>query len=207
MNVFGHNVTNVTDDTRKVTEGSLFVAIKGENFNGESAAEDMLAKGAAAILTQTDLGLGDRQILVSNVRLAFAQAASAFCGNPTDSLKLIAVTGTNGKSTVATLIKGILEERGRKCGFIGTTGCDTGSGMCESTLTTPKQDELYRLFAQMRDNGAEFCVMETSSQALDQYRLADERFEVGIFTNLTQDHFPWHDGKLFRSQSEIVPAM
>jgi UDP-N-acetylmuramoyl-L-alanyl-D-glutamate--2,6-diaminopimelate ligase len=188
-------VTNVTDDTREVVEGSLFVAIKGEHFNGEAVAPEMLEKGAVAVITQTDLGLGDRQILVDNVRLAYAQAASQFHGTPTSKLKLIAVTGTNGKTTVASLIKFIIEGHGHKCGFIGTTCYDTckpDGEVHHSTLSTPRQDELYRLFAEMVENKAEFCVMEASSQALDQFRIAGEMFEVGIFTNLTQDHLDWH---------------
>ncbi|MCL1831865.1 MAG: UDP-N-acetylmuramoyl-L-alanyl-D-glutamate--2,6-diaminopimelate ligase [Oscillospiraceae bacterium] len=195
VNVMGLNVTNVTDDTRKVKQGSLYVAIKGSAFDGEAAATSALGNGAVTVLTQTDLGLNDKQILVDNVRLAYAQAASEFYGHPTTKMRLIAVTGTNGKSTVATLIKAILvSKNANKCGFIGTTGVDVcdGNGTRESALTTPKQDELYRLFAEMAANGAQFCVMETSSQALDQYRIANERFAVGIFTGLTQDHLDWH---------------
>jgi UDP-N-acetylmuramoyl-L-alanyl-D-glutamate--2,6-diaminopimelate ligase len=184
--------TNVTDDTRNVVKGSLFVAIKGENFDGEKVAADMLEKGAAAVLTQTDLGLGERQILVDNVRAAYAREASAFYGNPTAELQLIAVTGTNGKTTVSTLIKAVIDRAGYKCGFIGTTEYDTCGRVYESHLSTPRQDELYRLFAEMLANGAQFCVMEASSQALDQYRIAGEVFRVGIFTNLTQDHLDWH---------------
>ncbi|MCL2754185.1 MAG: UDP-N-acetylmuramoyl-L-alanyl-D-glutamate--2,6-diaminopimelate ligase [Oscillospiraceae bacterium] len=194
MKVFGVEVSGITDDTRSVCAGSLFVAIKGANFDGEAAAADMLGRGAAAVLTQRDLGLGEQQILVPNVRLAYAQAASEFYGRPADKLKLIAVTGTNGKTTVATLIKGILEGNGHKCGFIGTTGYDTGDGMREipGGLTTPKQDELYRLFAEMAENRLPYCVMEASSQALEQFRIAGISFEIGVFTNLTQDHLDWH---------------
>jgi UDP-N-acetylmuramoyl-L-alanyl-D-glutamate--2,6-diaminopimelate ligase len=196
MNLFDvfneYEVTNVTDDTRNVVEGSVFVAIRGESFNGEAAAADMLARGAVAVITQRDLGLGERQILVENARLAYAQAVSRFFGNPTARLKLIAVTGTNGKSTVASLIKELIDSAGHKCGFIGTTCYDTCGSTYEAHLSTPRQDELYRLFAEMRDNGADYCVMEASSQALDQYRIAGEMFEVGIFTNLTQDHLDWH---------------
>jgi UDP-N-acetylmuramoyl-L-alanyl-D-glutamate--2,6-diaminopimelate ligase len=190
--LFGkYKITNVTDDTRSVKLGSLFVAIKGENFDGEQAAAEMLSKGAAAVITQSDLGL-ENQVIVENTRLAFAQAASQFYGNPTSKLKLIGVTGTNGKSTVASLIKIILEKLGHKCGFIGTTCYDVCGKAYEAKLSTPRQDELYRLFAEMADNGAEFCVMEASSQALDQYRIAGEVFETGVFTNLTQDHLDWH---------------
>jgi UDP-N-acetylmuramoyl-L-alanyl-D-glutamate--2,6-diaminopimelate ligase len=198
MKVFGFDVTNVTDDSRRVCSGSMYVAIRGANFDGESVAGEMLTKGAVCVMSERDLGLGEHGIIVANARLGYAQAVSEFYGKPTAKLKLLAVTGTNGKSTVATLIKTVIENSGRKCGFIGTTGIDTcselvsGMGVVAHGLTTPKQDELYRLFAEMVENGAEFCVMETSSQALDQYRIADESFEVGVFTNLTQDHLDWH---------------
>ena len=187
-----YNIVNVTDDSRNVVEGSVFVAIKGENFDGEAVAAEMLSKGAVAVVTQRDLGLKN-QVIVENVRLAFAQAASRFYRQPTSRLKLIAVTGTNGKSTVATLIKTVIEKSGCKCGFIGTTCYDVCSHtVYESHLSTPRQDELYKLFAEMVDNNAEYCVMEASSQALDQFRIAGESFEVGVFTNLTQDHLDWH---------------
>ncbi|MCL1789365.1 MAG: UDP-N-acetylmuramoyl-L-alanyl-D-glutamate--2,6-diaminopimelate ligase [Oscillospiraceae bacterium] len=189
-----YKITNVTDDTRNVKQGSLFIAVKGEHFDGEKSVAEMFLKGAAAVVTEHDLGFTN-QIIVDNARLAFAQAASRFYGNPTDKLKLIAVTGTNGKSTVASLIKMILEKIGHKTGFIGTTCydvCNPDGCVYESKLSTPRQDELYRLFAEMVVHKAEFCVMETSSQALDQFRIAGETFETGVFTNLTQDHLDWH---------------
>jgi UDP-N-acetylmuramoyl-L-alanyl-D-glutamate--2,6-diaminopimelate ligase len=191
MNIYGYEVTNVTDDTRNVVKGSLFAAIKGDNFDGEKAAQEMLTKGAAAVITQTDLGL-ENQVIVENVRLAYAWAVSEFYGNPTSKLKLIAVTGTNGKTTVASLIKTAIEKLGHKCGFIGTTCYDTCGKIYQSHLSTPRQDELYRLFTEMVNNQAQYCVMEASSQALDQYRIAGETFQIGIFTNLTQDHLDWH---------------
>ncbi|MCL1903869.1 MAG: UDP-N-acetylmuramoyl-L-alanyl-D-glutamate--2,6-diaminopimelate ligase [Oscillospiraceae bacterium] len=191
-----YEITNVTDDTRNVKRGSLFVAIKGEHFNGEEAAAEMLIKGAVCVIAERDLGLTpERQLVVDNARLAYAKAASEFYGNPTASLKLIAVTGTNGKSTVSTLIKHILENRGHKTGFIGTTHydvCNSDGSVYESKLSTPRQDELYKLFAEMNNNDVEFCVMEASSQALDQFRIGGETFEAGVFTNLTQDHLDWH---------------
>jgi len=194
-NIFNqHNITNVTDDTRNVVKGSLYVAIKGENFDGEKVAADMINKGAVVVITEQDLKLKE-QVIVDNVRLAYAQAASRFYSNPTSKLKLIAVTGTNGKSTVASLIKIIFEKLGHKCGFIGTTcydTCNADNKTYEAHLSTPRQDELYRLFAEMVDNNVEYCVMEASSQALDQNRIAGEIFETGVFTNLTQDHLDWH---------------
>jgi len=185
-------IKGVTDDTRKVAEGWAFVAIKGENFDGHDAASEMLKKGAAAVITERDLQL-PKQIVVSNTRAAFAQLVSEFYGNPTKRLKLIAVTGTNGKSTVTSLIKRILEEQGHKTGLIGTICYDACAGEPrEARLTTPKADELYALFAEMVENGAEYCAIEASSQALAQSRFSHESFECGVFTNLTRDHLDWH---------------
>lgn len=185
-------VTGVTDNTADFKKGNIFVCIKGENFDGHSVAEKMFEKGAAAVVVERDLGLPN-QIIVPNTRKELARLASEFYGNPTKKLKLIGVTGTNGKSTVIALIKHILEARGHKVGSIGTVCYDTAGKIYEADLTVPRQTELYRLFREMADNGAEYCVVEASSQALDQNRFAeDERFAAAVFTNLTQDHLDWH---------------
>jgi len=189
-----HNfdITGVTDDTREVKPGYAFVAVKGENFDGRAAASDMLGKGASVVVTETDLGL-PAQVIVPDARAAYAEIAKAFYGDPTNALKLIAVTGTNGKSTTAYLIKRILDGLGHKTGLIGTICYDVCDGNPrEARLTTPRQNELYSLFAEMAGNGAEYCVIEASSQALSQSRFAKERFVCGIFTNLTRDHIDWH---------------
>jgi len=180
-----------TDDSRELRAGDIFVCIKGDNFDGHTVAAEMLVKGASAVVTERDLGL-DKQIIVPNTRKYLAGLASDFYGNPTKSLKLIAATGTNGKSTVIALIKHILEQQGHKCGSIGTIGYDTVRKTYPARLTLPLQKDLYRLFREMADNGAEYCVVEASSQALAQDRFADEIFETAVFTNLTQDHLDYH---------------
>lgn len=184
-------VNTVTDDTRKVSENDIFVAITGKNFDGHSACAEMLEKGAAAVVVERDLGL-KQQIIVENSRLFYSVLASRYYGYPTKRLKLIAVTGTNGKTTIANLIRDMLSLNGKKCGCIGTAGYDVCGKMYEARLTTPYQMDLYRYFREMADNGAEYCVMEASSQALSQFRFSGERFICGIFTNLTQDHLDWH---------------
>ena len=181
----------ITDDTRKVNPGDIFVAITGRNFDGHTACADMLAKGAAAVVADHDLGL-PQQILTDNTRRMYGVLSSRYFGEPTKRLKLIAATGTNGKTTTVNIIKHILTETGHKCGCIGTAGYDVCGNVYEAHLTTPYQFDLYRLFREMADNGAEFCAMEASSQALSQFRFVDERFVCGIFTNLTQDHLDWH---------------
>jgi len=191
VKIFDSEVTGITDDSREITAGNIFVCIKGAHFDGHDAAREMLEKGAAAIIAERDLGL-EKQIIVPNTRRELARLASEFCGNPTKDLKLVAATGTNGKSTVIALIKHILEVGGRKVASIGTVGYDTCGKTYEAKLTVPRQTELYKLFREAADNGAEYCVAEASSQALAQERFAEEVFECAVFTNLTQDHLDWH---------------
>ncbi len=181
----------ITDDTRKVKAGDVFIAITGRNFDGHSACAEMLDKGAAAIVVDHDLGL-PRQIITDDTRKTFSILSSRYYGEPTKKLKLIAATGTNGKTTSVNIIKHILSENGHRCGCIGTAGYDVCGKTYEAHLTTPYQFDLYGYFREMLDNGAEYCVMEASSQALSQSRFVGETFECGIFTNLTQDHLDWH---------------
>ena len=181
----------ITDDTRKLKPGDIFVAITGRSFDGHAACADMLAKGASAVVADHDLGL-PQQILTGDTRRMYGVLSSRYFGDPTKRLKLIAATGTNGKTTTVNIIKHIMNENGHKCGCIGTAGYDVCGKVYEAHLTTPYQFDLYRLFKEMADNGAEYCVMEASSQALSQSRFVDEHFVCGIFTNLTQDHLDWH---------------
>lgn len=184
-------VASVTDETAKVGKNDIFVCIKGKSFDGHDAAKEMLEKGAAAVVTEQDLGL-ERQIIVTSTRKYFSVLASRYYGEPTKRLKLIAATGTNGKSTIVNIIRFMLTELGHKTGCIGTVGYDVCGKIYEAHLTTPRPMQLYSYFREMADNGAEYCVLEASSQALAQYRLYGERFEAGIFTNLTQDHLDFH---------------
>ena len=187
-------IRSVTDDTRELQKGDIFVCIKGNNFDGHSAAADMLKKGAAAVVAEQDLGL-DRQIIVPDTRKQYALLAAAYHGNPEKKLKLIAVTGTNGKTTTAHLIQAILQDNGKKCACFGTTGNDVCGKVYEpdgAIPTTPRPMAFFGLLAEAAQNGAEYCSIEASSQALAQSRLYGIRFEIGVFTNLTQDHLDVH---------------
>ncbi len=184
-------IGKITDDTRKLRTGDIFVAISGRNFDGHAACAEMLGKGAAAVVVSRDMGL-PQQILTDDTRKMFGVLSSRYFGEPTKRLKLIAATGTNGKTTTVNIIKHIMNENGHKCGCIGTAGYDVCGKIYEAHLTTPYQFDLYGYFREMADNGAEYCVMEASSQALSQSRFVGETFECGIFTNLTQDHLDWH---------------
>ncbi len=187
----GTEITAVTDDNRKITAGSLFVCIEGKNFDGHSAAEDALRAGAAAVVTQRPLGLS-AEIQVPNTRAAYALLCAGWFGNPAESLQLVGVTGTNGKTTSCFLLYDVLTRFGVRCGLIGTVkNCIAGEEV-PATLTTPDPFELHGLFRRMVDAGCTHCVMEASSQALAQYRLEGVHFEAAIFTNLTQDHLDYH---------------
>ncbi len=185
------DAADVTQDSRLVKEGSLFVCVKGAAFDGHSVAEEMLKNGAAAVVVERDLGL-DRQILVENSRASFSPICANFYGNPAQKLKLIGLTGTNGKTTTTFLIKQILENVGKKVGLIGTVQNMIGDEVYPAKYTTPDPYELQKLFAMMVEAECEYCVMEVSSQALAQGRVNGLRFAVGAFTNLTQDHLDYH---------------
>ena len=196
--VYSGNDTDIsflTDDTRKVGEGCLFACIKGERFDGETAAEEMLGKGAAVVLCSRDLGLGDRQIITDDVRRAYGIMTAHSHGDPQEKMHLIGITGTNGKTTTATLVHHIIMHSGSKCGFIGTTAVLCGNEPMERddrTPTTPATGELYEIFEKMAAAGCKYCVMEVSSFALAQNRIGPAVFDVSVFTNLTQDHLDYH---------------
>jgi UDP-N-acetylmuramoyl-L-alanyl-D-glutamate--2,6-diaminopimelate ligase len=184
-------VLDVTQDSRLVKEGFLFICIKGAAFDGHSVAGEMLEKGAAAIVVEYDLGLPN-QIIVENSRAVYSPICANFFGNPAQKLKLIGLTGTNGKTTTTFLIKQILENVGKKVGLIGTVQNMVGDEVYPAKFTTPDPYELQKLFAKMVEKGCEYCVMEVSSQALAQGRVNGLRFTLAAFTNLTQDHLDYH---------------
>lgn len=184
-------VTDVTSDSRQVKEGFLFVCIKGASFDGHSVAQQMLDIGAVAVVCEYDLGV-ENQIIVDDTRKAYSPICASFFGNPADSLKLIGLTGTNGKTTTTFLIKQILENVGKKVGLIGTVQNMVCDEVYPAHYTTPDPHELQSLFRKMVDAGCEYCIMEVSSQALAQGRVEGIHFHIGAFTNLTQDHLDYH---------------
>ena len=185
-------ISSVTDDTRKVIEGSLFVCVKGGSFDGHTAAAEMLEKGAAAVVCERDLGLGDRQIITDNSRKLYGQICSAWFGHPERKMKLIGVTGTNGKTTITNVIKHILMKNGHKTGLVGTIQNEIGDEILHTDNTTPMAYDFMGLLAKMADAGCEYVVMEVSSFGLCQYRIGSSYFDVAVFTNLTQDHLDYH---------------
>lgn len=185
------DIHSVTSDTRQVEPGSLFVCIKGSKFDGHDHVRDALDAGAAAVVTEKDLGLSN-QVLVKNTREIYGIICGNFFGNPAKKLKLLAVTGTNGKTSITYLLKHILEHAEKKVGLIGTIHNQIADITFPSKYTTPDPLQLHAMFSRMEKAGCEYVVMEASSHALDQNRLTGLRFESAIFTNLTQDHLDYH---------------
>lgn len=185
------DVLNVTDDSRKVVKGSAFVCIKGLNFDGHTKASDAILKGASVIISEEPTGVPN-EVVVKNSRSAYALICANFFGKPSEKIKIIGITGTNGKTSTAFILSDILNRVGRKCGIIGTVKNFDGEKCYPSHLTTPDPIELSKLFSDMVKNECEYCVMEVSSQALDQRRLEGINFELAIFTNLTEDHLDYH---------------
>lgn len=184
-------ITALCRDSRKVTKGCVFVCIQGTGVDSHAFAEGAVQAGAAAVVVQRDLGL-PCQILVENTRTAWGQMCANWFGHPSKQLKLIGVTGTNGKTSTTYLLKAILEKAGHKVGLIGTIRNLIGDIEIAAGHTTPDAYDLQQMFGQMAEAGCDYAVMELSSHALDQGRVEGCRFEAGIFTNLTQDHLDYH---------------
>lgn len=188
-------ITQVTSDSEGIVPGGLFVALRGTKQNGEDFIERARANGAALVLCESDRG----DLRCSGARLALAHLCRTFYGSGIERLHLVGVTGTNGKTTVVSLLRSIALAAGRPCGSIGTLGCELygGSGGLtrlpgEGNMTTPDPEVLYPVLSQMATEGAEYVFAEVSSHALAMKKADALRFDVGIFTNLTRDHLDFH---------------
>ena len=183
----------VTDDSRAVTGGSLFVAVKGERVDGHGFVEQAIKAGAVAVLAQAPVGAGSVPfVLVADSRKALGLLGSRFHGDPSARLKMIGVTGTNGKTTTTYLCKALLEGIGRRVGLIGTVGYQIGQETFPASHTTPGALDLQGLLAKMVESGLTAAVMEVSSHALALDRTSGCEYDVAVFTNLTQDHLDFH---------------
>ena len=190
-NAEDREVTGIVIDSRKVVKGSLFIAIKGDTFDGHTAAKQALLDGAAAVVTERHLGL-DNEITVEDTRKANALLCSAYFGNPSKKLRMVGVTGTNGKSTVTSLVKQSLQSLGYDTGLIGTINYEIAGSEIPAKFTTPEPWDLNALLDGMVKANCSFAIMEASSQALAQNRLYGIDFDVGAFTNLSRDHIDYH---------------
>ena len=187
-------IAGLTYDSRRVTPGMVFVAIPGANSDGHDFINSAIDRGAAAIICERNGFTSPRatKIKVSDVREAMARAAASFYQHPSTRLQVIGVTGTNGKTTVAFMIKEVLEAVGFKTGLLGTVRYEIGDRVIPAHRTTPESLEVQQMMAQMVAAGCKACVMEVSSHALDQKRVAGIEFDIAIYTNLTQDHLDYH---------------
>jgi len=185
-------ITSIENDNRKVQKGSLFICIKGYTVDGHDFAKSAVTNGAAAIVAERPLSLDIPVIIVKDTTRAMAVLADAYYGQPTKSLHLIGITGTNGKTTTSHLIERIFADAGEKTGLIGTMYTKIAEKMLETKNTTPESLTLQKTFNQMVNAGVSLAVMEVSSHALDLGRVHGCDFDVAVFTNLTQDHLDYH---------------
>jgi UDP-N-acetylmuramoyl-L-alanyl-D-glutamate--2,6-diaminopimelate ligase len=190
-------ICDITDDSRTVMPGSLFIARRGHNEDGRKFAGAAAEAGAVAVLTDDpDLKVASHTpvevVVAGDVAAVTARLAERFYGNPSTRLRLVGVTGTNGKTTTSSLIHRILNDSGLRCGLIGTVVVDDGVTVAPASLTTPPAVEISRTMGVMVEAGCGACAMEVSSHALDQGRVAGLSFDTAIFTNLTGDHLDYH---------------
>ena len=185
-------ISSLAYDNRKVIPGALFFCVRGFNRDGHEFAPDAVARGAAALVVDHPLAVDAPQVQVADVRAAMAPAAAAFYADPTSRLAVCGVTGTNGKTTTAHLLRAMLEADGRRTGLLGTVRSVIGGVEHEVQRTTPEAIDLQRSFREMLDGGDRACVMEVSSHALALSRVDAITFAAAIFTNLTQDHLDFH---------------
>ena len=189
----GLELTGLVSDSRAARPGCLFAALHGEREDGGRYVADALRGGASCVLCETPPEADAAYVLVPNARLALALMAARWYGEPAKKLTTVGVTGTNGKTTTTVLIKQLLERtRGAKVGLIGTNRNMIGDEILSAERTTPDCLTLQSLLARMAEAGCTHAVMEVSSHALAQYRAAGIDFDVGVFTNLTQDHLDYH---------------
>src|SRR5579871_213492 len=185
-------ISDLAYDTRDVAPGSLFFCVPGTRNDGHELAADAVGRGAAALVVERPVDAGVPQLLVPSVRAAMPEAARVFFADPSAELDVAAVTGTNGKTTTAFLLHAILEEAGRRPALLTNIRRVVGGAERPTGLNTPEAIDLQRLFRAMIDAGDDACVMEATSIASSQGRLAGTRFAVLVFTNLTQDHLDFH---------------
>lgn len=188
-------ITGIAYNSRNVMPGNVFVCIKGYETDGHRYAQDAVNNGASVVIAQDKIDVDVPVWYVENSRRTIAEAACKFYGNASKRFKLIGVTGTNGKTTITYLVKSILDEAGKCVGIIGTNQNIIGDKVLltqSTTPTTPNALELQQLFAEMVQSEAEYVVMEVSSHALELDRVYGCHFDVGVFTNLTQDHLDFH---------------
>ncbi len=188
----GVQITGLAYDHRRVGPGTLFFCVRGLTRDGHDFAADAAASGAAALVVDHAVDVAVPQVVVADARASMAGAAARFAGDPTAALRMIGITGTNGKTTTAFLTRALLEAGGLRTGMLGTVDLVVGGEVTPAVRTTPEAIDLQPMFARMREAGDVACVMEVSSHALELHRADAIHWDVAIFTNLTQDHLDFH---------------
>jgi UDP-N-acetylmuramoyl-L-alanyl-D-glutamate--2,6-diaminopimelate ligase len=187
-------ITGIAYDSRTVSRGQLFVALKGVRDDGTAFAADAVARGAAGVVSEQPpaAGIGVPWVTVTDARLSIALLADRFYRRPSADLQVVGITGTNGKTTTAYLVASIFEAAGVRCGVVGTVGYRIGAEMRESKHTTPEAPDVQALLRDMVGSGCGACAMEVSSHALSLKRTDGVTFAAGVFSNLTRDHLDFH---------------
>ncbi len=189
----GVEIADISSDSRLIKGGELFVAIRGERADGHNFLQEAISRGARALLVEDPpSGIGVPWVRVGDTRVALGEVASRFYGRPSLGLKVVGITGTNGKTTSCYILESILKAYGAKVGVIGTVSYRWMDQQREAQNTTPSSLELQRLLKEMLDSGVSYVVMEVSSHALVQRRLKGCHFDVGIFTNISPEHLDYH---------------
>ncbi len=187
------DVRSLEMDSRKVTAGTVFFCVKGYTVDGHDYATQAEERGAVAIIAERELPVSVPVIIVKDTKRAMARLACHFYGSPTEKMKLIGVTGTNGKTTVTHLLEQMMQDANKRTGLIGTMYTKIGDTQFETRNTTPESLTLQRLFHDMVEAEVDTVMMEVSSHALHQGRVRGCDFDIAVFTNLTPDHLDYHD--------------
>ena len=204
-------ISGITYDSRRVMPGNLFVAFRGERTDGHSFVEAAIDRGASAVVLERDAGFNPRatRIKVSDARRSMAQVSAQFYNHPSQGLKVVGITGTNGKTTTAFMVRAIMETAEMQCGLLGTVQYQIGSRVIPAARTTPESVEIQEMMSEMLREGCAGVSMEVSSHALDQSRVAAVDFDVAVFTNLSQDHLDYHRTmkNYFESKAKLFSAL
>ena len=204
-------ISNVTYDSRKVKKNSLFIAVSGENDDGHDYILEAINSGATAIIANGRAPITDLVpiIQVNNPRKTMSKIASNFYQKPSDNLKIIGITGTNGKTTTTQIIDHIIKFSRRTSSSLGTLGFNTPSGIISTGFTTPESIELHQILRTISDGGIEYVPMEVSSHAIELYRVKDVDVDIAIFTNLGYDHLDFHKSEenYFKSKLKLFTGL
>lgn len=205
------SIQNITYDSRKVKKGTLFVALKGQFVDGHDYIRDAIDKGASAIISngRSLFGVEVPVIQVKNPREIMSKVAANFYEHPSNSMTIVGVTGTNGKTSITQLLKSILTIDNVPCGSLGTLGFSTPSGMTSTGFTTPESVEVQQLLRTLKLGGIQHAIMEISSHALELHRVDDVDVDIAVFTNLTQDHLDYHQTieKYFQAKLKLFTQL